>query len=188
MTTTTTSTTASAAPLPIPPGLKGVEVTDTEIGDVRGLEGFYHYRQYSAVELARQRTLEDVWQLMLDGSLPADAAARDRFAAEVGPARDVPGSLLDALAALVGATPGAGPMTGLRTALSALGAHDRMRALWDLDASARRRDLIRLAAATPTLVAALHRLAAGQDPVPPDPRPGPRGQLPLDGDRFPPRA
>ena len=37
-----------------PPGLEGVVVTDTELGDVRGLEGFYHYRQYSAVELAEQ--------------------------------------------------------------------------------------------------------------------------------------
>lgn len=29
----------------VPRGLAGVVVTDTEIGDVRGLEGFYHYRQ-----------------------------------------------------------------------------------------------------------------------------------------------
>ena len=36
-----------------PRGLAGVVVTDTELGDVRGREGFYHYRQYSAVELAR---------------------------------------------------------------------------------------------------------------------------------------
>ncbi len=36
-------------------GLEGVVVADTTIGDVRGLEGFYHYRQYNAVELARSR-------------------------------------------------------------------------------------------------------------------------------------
>jgi citrate synthase len=29
----------------VPRGLKGVVVTETEIGDVRGSEGFYHYRQ-----------------------------------------------------------------------------------------------------------------------------------------------
>lgn len=29
----------------VPRGLAGVVVTDTEIGDVRGREGFYHYRQ-----------------------------------------------------------------------------------------------------------------------------------------------
>ena len=35
-----------------PPGLKGVIVAETSVGDVRGTEGFYHYRQYDAVELA----------------------------------------------------------------------------------------------------------------------------------------
>ncbi len=29
----------------VPRGLAGVVVTETELGDVRGLEGFYHYRQ-----------------------------------------------------------------------------------------------------------------------------------------------
>ena len=36
----------------IPKGLEGVAVAETEIGDVRGKEGFFHYRQYSAVDLA----------------------------------------------------------------------------------------------------------------------------------------
>jgi citrate synthase len=53
-----------------PRGLAGVVVTDTELGDVRGREGFYHYRQYSAVELAHLRTFEDVWYLMVHGELP----------------------------------------------------------------------------------------------------------------------
>ena len=46
------------------------------IGDVRGLEGFYHYRQYDAVELAEKRTLEDVWYLLFEGELPVAAPAR----------------------------------------------------------------------------------------------------------------
>ena len=41
----------SAVPL-APKGLEGLAVAETSIGDVRGQEGFYHYRQYSAVELA----------------------------------------------------------------------------------------------------------------------------------------
>ncbi|MGF1661574.1 MAG: citrate/2-methylcitrate synthase, partial [Kineosporiaceae bacterium] len=53
-----------------PPGLRGVVVTDTGIGDVRGEEGFYHYRQYSAVDLARSRSFEDVWFLLWRGRLP----------------------------------------------------------------------------------------------------------------------
>ena len=36
-----------------PAGLKGVVVADTAVGDVRGTEGFYHYRDHSAVENTR---------------------------------------------------------------------------------------------------------------------------------------
>jgi citrate synthase len=161
MTTTT--------PLPVPPGLKGLAVTDTEIGDVRGSEGFYHYRQYSATELARQRTLEEVWQLLQDGSLPGHSDRRDAFRGEVRQARSLPPDLLDVLPAIARLTRAAGPMTALRTAVSAFGAACDLQPLWDLDAEAVRRDLIRLAAATPTLVAALHRLSSGQEPVEPDP-------------------
>jgi len=65
---------ANSAAIEVPRGLKGVVVTETEIGDVRGGEGFYHYRQYSAVDLARSRPVEDVWRLLIDGELPGSAA------------------------------------------------------------------------------------------------------------------
>ena len=58
----------------VPKGLEGVVVAETTVGDVRGLEGFYHYRQYSAIDLALSRPLEDVWQLMFTGALPETAA------------------------------------------------------------------------------------------------------------------
>ena len=45
---------AEVGPPEIPRGLKGVVVADTEVGDVRGTEGFYHYRQYSAIDLAER--------------------------------------------------------------------------------------------------------------------------------------
>ena len=38
----------------VPAGLEGVVVAETTIGDVRGQEGFFHYRQYSAVDLAER--------------------------------------------------------------------------------------------------------------------------------------
>jgi CBS domain-containing protein len=57
--------------LEAPKGLEGVIVAETQIGDVRGEEGFYHYRQYSAVDLAERRTLEDVWYLLFQGHLPS---------------------------------------------------------------------------------------------------------------------
>ena len=44
----------------MPRGLEGVVVAETSVGDVRGLQGFFHYRQYSATDLAAHRSLEDV--------------------------------------------------------------------------------------------------------------------------------
>ncbi|HEY9338045.1 MAG TPA: citrate/2-methylcitrate synthase, partial [Kribbella sp.] len=65
-----------------PPGLRNVVVTETTLGDVRGDEGFYHYRQYSAIDLAKSKTLEDVWFLMFEGHLPT-AEERERFIDEL---------------------------------------------------------------------------------------------------------
>lgn len=79
-------TMTSRTPLDVPRGLAGVVVTDTALGDVRGREGFYHYRQYSAIELARTRSFEDVWYLMSEGTLP-DATARAEFTARTAPLR-----------------------------------------------------------------------------------------------------
>jgi citrate synthase len=153
----------------VPPGLRGVPVTETALGDVRGIEGFYHYRQYSAVDLAGRRSLEDVWCLLVDGQLPVRRAESVRFAAEVAAARVVPDEMADLLADLATLSNRAGPLDGLRSAMSALGCALDLRPLWDLSPAERRRDLLRLAAATPVLAAGLHRMARGQEPIPPDP-------------------
>lgn len=151
----------------VPPGLKGVAVTETAIGDVRGNEGFYHYRQYSAVELAERRSLEDVWRLMLDGALPANRAEASRFEAEARAARALPPgleALLPGLALVSG-----GGLDGLRTAVSLYGSAVGLAPLWDTDAAQHRLDLLRLGAAVPVLAAALYRLRRGLEPVQPDP-------------------
>lgn len=158
-----------SSPTKVPAGLKGVQVTDTEIGDVRGSEGFYHYRQYSAVELAEKRSLEDVWQLLLDGSLPSDQSERENFLALVRSNRNLPGAMASELPGIVAAAPAANPLDSLRTGVSLLGSAWALRPIWDLTEDQIRRDLIRIAAATPTIVAAAHRLSKGLDPVDPDP-------------------
>ena len=154
----------------VPRGLKGVAVTDSTIGDVRGGEGFYHYRQYSAVDLAERRSLEDVWRLLLDGALPATRAEVTAFAAESRAAREVPPEVMDVLPRI--ARLGGSGLTGLRSAVSVYGSALGLRPLWDLDATARRADLVRLAAAVPVLAAANFRLGVGLDPVPADPELG----------------
>src|SRR5271155_966838 len=99
-----------------PAGLEGVVVARTQIGDVRGLEGFYHYRQYDAIELNRRRTLEDVWHLLFRGHLP-DRAEREAFQGEIADHRALPGDLIPFLRTLATTDP-FDPMTALRTAIS----------------------------------------------------------------------
>ncbi|MEU1493053.1 citrate synthase/methylcitrate synthase [Streptomyces sp. NPDC005775] len=162
MTTTTTAT----APLDVPRGLAGVVVTDTALGDVRGREGFYHYRQYSAIELARTRSFEDVWYLMTEGELPGPAA-RAAFAARTAGLRRLPAEVRDALPAIARAGAASGPLAGLRTALSLLGASAGFQPVYDIDADRRRGDALTACAAVPTVLTALHRLGRGLEPVEP---------------------
>ena len=168
MTSRTPGPVGEPEPIRVPPGLRGVAVTDTALSDVQGGAGFYHYRQYAATDLAATRSFEDVWALLVDGSLPTDRDVAERFAAEVRPLRDLPPAVLDLLPAIT-SVGGAGPLDRLRTAVSLTGCALGLRPLWDLEAGERRADLLRIAAVVPTLVAAMHRLRHDLDPLPPDP-------------------
>ncbi|AYC37984.1 citrate synthase/methylcitrate synthase [Streptomyces griseorubiginosus] len=150
----------------VPRGLAGVVVTDTEVGDVRGREGFYHYRQYSAVELAQTRSFEDVWHLLVHGELP-DAVRGAAFRAETAALRRLPDEVRAALPAVAAASGVSGPLAGMRTALSLLGAAKGFRPVYDIDPEGRRQDTLVAAAAVPTLLTALYRLGAGLEPVEP---------------------
>lgn len=152
----------------VPRGLEGVEVAETAIGDVRGLEGFYHYRQYDAVELAEKRSLEDVWYLLLEGRLPS-ATERGAFAAEVAAARDVPAGLASVLPEIAGLAPGAAPLDLLRTTVSLLAAAEGFRPSLDVDAAELRSQAVRVCAVVPTLLTSTYRLQRGLEPVAPDP-------------------
>ncbi|MFF0011631.1 citrate synthase [Streptomyces sp. NPDC005374] len=150
----------------VPRGLAGVVVTDTEVGDVRGREGFYHYRQYSAVELAQTRGFEDVWHLLVHGELP-DPGQAVAFRAETAALRRLPDEVRAALPVIAEASGRSGPLAGMRSALSLLGAAEEFRPVYDIDPDQRRRDTLVATAAVPTLLTALHRLGKGLDPVEP---------------------
>jgi citrate synthase len=150
----------------VPRGLAGVVVTDTALGDVRGGEGFYHYRQYSAVELARSRGFEDVWHLLTHGELP-DAAQSSAFAGRTAELRRLPAEVRAALPAIAAASGRAGALAGMRTALSLFGAARGFRPVYDLGREERLADALAASAAVPTLLTALHRLGRGLAPVEP---------------------
>ncbi|MFK0169696.1 citrate synthase/methylcitrate synthase [Streptomyces sp. NPDC090306] len=157
---------SASALVEVPRGLAGVVVAETGIGDVRGREGFYHYRQYSAVELAETRSFEDVWHLLVHGELP-DPARLAAFTAETAALRRLPAEVAAALPAVAAASAPSGPLAGLRTALSLLGAARGFRPVYDIGTDRRRADTLTACAAVPTLLTALHRLGHGLEPVEP---------------------
>jgi citrate synthase len=169
------STVTAAAPstppeaLVAPPGLAGVIVATTALSDVRGQQGFYHFRQYDAVDLARACSIEEVWHLLLRGHLPVESELA-AFRATVAEAERLPAEVTEALAGVAAATPdGTSPMTALRTALSMLGGALDLTPVWDLSPEERERDAVRVAAQVSVLTAAAYRRSQGLDPL--DPRP-----------------
>jgi len=152
----------------VPRGLEGVIVAETDIGDVRGLEGFYHYRQYDAVELAETRTLEDVWYLLYNGELPS-LAARNAFTEEIAPLRVIPPAVLDALPQIAESAPDAPPLDQLRTTVSLMGAALGFRPSLDISATELRQQALSVCAVVPSLLCALYRLKHGFEVVEPEP-------------------
>jgi citrate synthase len=150
----------------VPPGLNGVAVAETTIGTVHGDEGFYHYREYDATELARTVGFEDAWHLLESGWLPT-AAQRERFRTEIAALRTIPAEL-DPLIGTV-ADLGGAPLAQLRSVLSASARPLGLRPLLDCAPTERTAQARRLAAVTPFVLAALHRRTTGVGPaeVPP---------------------
>jgi citrate synthase len=150
----------------VPAGLHNVAVTETRIGDVNGDEGFYHYRQYDATELARSATFEDVWYLFETGQLP-DPRKRAEFQSLLSDLRAVPREL-DALIEVIVAGSDA-PLSQLRTVLSGSSAALGATPMLDIDDAERRVQGRRLAAIVPGVLAHIHRRAIGAEYVEPDP-------------------
>ncbi len=149
-------------------GLEGVVVAETEVGDVRGQEGFYHYRQYNAVELAEKRSLEDVWHLLYEGHLPS-AAEREAFAEEIRSLRQIPPAVKKLLPAIATAGEHFVPLDALRSAYSLLAYALDFKSWLDIDKAELRGNAMQTSAVMPTLIMALYRLSQGQEPIDPDP-------------------
>jgi citrate synthase len=146
----------------VPPGLNGVAVTETRIGDVLGDEGRFHYRGHDAPDLARRFSFDEVWYLIAVGHLPNPTELAG-FRRDAAAARQVPPSLvpiLEPLARATGATLGR-----VRAALSVAASDLGLRPLIDLAPDEREAQAHAVAAVMPVIVAALHRASIGLEPV-----------------------
>lgn len=163
----------SSQPL-APPGLKGVVVAETSTGDVRGQEGFYHFREYSAVELARSRSFEDVCHLMLEGTLPTPGQSAS-LQARLAQAAELPPALVEVLPTIAATGPDRASLARLRTAVSHLGSVEGFGPTYGADPEQVRADVLRVVGAVPVIQAALHRLRQDQEPLPARPELGAAG-------------
>jgi citrate synthase len=151
-----------------PAGLEGLIVSETTIGNVRGEEGFYHYRQYSAVELAEKRSFEDVWYLLFNGELP-DSEQSQEFSQQVAVLRAIPDGVREVLSDIVAAVPTFVPLDALRTAMSLTGAALGFKPSIDVPAEVLKQNALQACSVVPSLIAALWRLHNGQKIIAPDP-------------------
>lgn len=149
-----------------PPGLSNVVVADTKVGDVNGDEGFYQYRQYSAIDLATSRSFEEVWHLFVHGRLPDPGELAD-FRDTVRALRTIPPELTPLLRTVALAGGERQLLAGLRTMLSATALTRRSLPMWDAGPEQRIADALAVAAVTPTILSALHRIRTGNDPLAP---------------------
>jgi citrate synthase len=155
----------AAAPYEAPAGLDGVSVARTKISDVLGRKGFYHYRGYNAVDIARRGRVEDAWHLMLRGELPTPAELA-AFTAETAALRALPDGVAELLPAIARLSP-AGSLASLRSAISVAAQAMGCRPWTDQTDEETAAQAARLTAIMPVLAAQLFRLATGQEVVQP---------------------
>ena len=144
-------------------GLEGVVASQTSLSFIDGLEGVLVYRGYNIHELAPNASFPESVFLLWNGRLPrrAELAAFEaKLAAERAPDPRT-------LAGLKSLPKDAVPMSALRTAVSLEGMFDPDAE--DNSAEANRRKAERLVARTPSLIAAIHRIRQGKEPLEPDP-------------------
>ncbi|WP_285136779.1 citrate/2-methylcitrate synthase [Microbacterium sp. lyk4-40-TSB-66] len=142
----------------VPRGLNGVVAAETTISDVDGDAGFYHYRGHSATALARTRSFEDVWHLLVTGELAGDTRAfTERIrAAQADPRLD---EVIDAVTARSDQ-----PLAVLRAVWTLAASERRSPALYDLDEAGRLDEAIAFAAMVPLALAPAHRFDGVETP------------------------
>ena len=142
-------------------GLKGVVAADSAVCDVDGQLGKLIYRGYNIHELADHSTFEEVCFLLLKGELPSTFQLEE-FRAELAEYRRIPPQVLAFLKSLPRDML---PMAALRSAVSVAGIYDPNAE--NSSPEANYQTALKLIGLMSSLVAAIHRLRQGQEPLEP---------------------
>ncbi len=158
-------------------GLEGVTATTSAISSIIG--STLTYRGIDINELAEHSTFEEVAYLLWYGELPRQDQL-DQFKQELISNREISPETIDFIRRF---PRDANTMVSLRTAVSALAFADPLAA--DMSVEANHRKAVALLAQFPVMVAAIHRLRCGEEPVSPDPNLGEAANFlyMLNGDR-----
>lgn len=142
-------------------GLQDVVIAESSICSIDGEKGELTYAGINIHELAENSTFEETVFLLLQRRLPNAGELADLNRTLQGE-RAVPKELITLLKTL---PKDSQPMDSLRTAVSALAPFDKN--LKDKSTEARYHRVLKMVAQLPTLVAAIHRIRNGKDPVAP---------------------
>jgi len=145
-------------------GLRGVLVAESGLSHIDGDAGKLIYRGYDIEELAHNASYEEVLYLLWEGHLP-DRAELDAFTASMVSERAVGEEILEILRLLAGTDET--PMAALRSAVSALSAHEPEDDAAPTDRAAARRKGRRITAKIPTILANYDRFRRGDDAIEP---------------------
>jgi citrate synthase len=140
-------------------GLKGVIAADSAVCLVDGQEGRLIYRGYNIHELAEKSTFEEVCFLLLKGELPSTKEL-NAFTSELAGYRNLSPEVLAFLKSLPRDVL---PMSALRSAVSVAGIYDPEAE--STTPEAQYQVALRLIGTMSTLVAAIHRLREGKEPL-----------------------
>ena len=143
-------------------GLEGVVATSSAICYLDGARGVLAYAGHDIHELAEHATFEEVCYLLWHRRLPTRAELGE-LQTQLVSARALP----EPIVRLIKSLPPGDAMDALRTLTSALSHYDPEAGQTSPDA--RYRQAVRLTAQMASLVAAYGRVAAGHNPVAPDP-------------------
>jgi citrate synthase len=141
-------------------GLRNIEVADTKISAIDGVNGKLIYRGYDILDLVKKSTFEETACMLLNDDLPTPDMLKDFFNNLVA-SRDIPEGIEKNLRNMPKT---ANPMDVLQSTVSALAAYDAEKTD---DRATNYHKAIQLIAKIPTIVAYWDRIRSGKDLVKP---------------------